>query len=107
MDAELKAKWLEALRSGKYDQGTGQLRDSRHCFCCLGVLCDVAAPEAWDDDMWAYGKDEDRKEEVGNLPFRFRLKTGITDTNERDLIRLNDQDKKSFAEIANWIEGNL
>lgn len=45
MDAELKAKWLDALRSGRYIRGTGQLRETvdgvtRHC--ALGVLAEEA-----------------------------------------------------------------
>jgi hypothetical protein len=43
---EVKVKWLEALRSGKYTQGTGALQsvheDGSRSFCCLGVLCEVA-----------------------------------------------------------------
>lgn len=37
MDATLKAKWVEALRSGEYRQTVGSLKcgDS---YCCLGVL---------------------------------------------------------------------
>ena len=38
------AKWLEALRSGKYKQTTGRLQDSKG-FCCLGVACDVLIPQ--------------------------------------------------------------
>ena len=37
MKAEDKAKWLEALRSGEYEQIDGTLcRDGK--YCCLGVL---------------------------------------------------------------------
>lgn len=34
-------KWVEALRSGKYEQGEYQLRTEDDKFCCLGVLCEV------------------------------------------------------------------
>lgn len=44
MDQEIKDRWLEALRSGEYEQGTGYLSvDGK--FCCLGVLCDLAEKE--------------------------------------------------------------
>lgn len=33
-------KFIAALRSGKYKQGTGQLR-VEDTFCCLGVACDI------------------------------------------------------------------
>lgn len=32
-----KAKWLKALRSGKYQKGTGALRPTDSTYCCLGV----------------------------------------------------------------------
>lgn len=42
MDAKIKAEWLEALRSGKYQQGKGCLRSASDNYCCLGVLAEVA-----------------------------------------------------------------
>lgn len=45
MNAEVKAKWLEALRSGLFPQGRGflatRLDDGKVEYCCLGVLCEV------------------------------------------------------------------
>ena len=39
MDAKLKAKWVKALRSGKYKQAFGRLHYSEpNTFCCMGVL---------------------------------------------------------------------
>lgn len=44
MNQEIKQKWLEALRSGKYEQGKYYLnRDG--VYCCLGVLCDLYLKE--------------------------------------------------------------
>lgn len=54
MNPEIKAKWVSLLRSGKYDQYSGQLgadpiggswdvdKPSR---CCLGVLCELAVED--------------------------------------------------------------
>ena len=45
MNPEVKALWTEALRSGNYKQGRGQLHyrgEAGELFCCLGVLCDLA-----------------------------------------------------------------
>ncbi len=43
--SDIKAQWLEALRSGNYVQGTGNLafKDDKGvmCHCCLGVLCEI------------------------------------------------------------------
>ena len=44
MNAEVKEKWLNALRSGEYKQTRGNLKTD--CgFCCLGVLCDLYSKE--------------------------------------------------------------
>lgn len=43
MDKKLKTRWVKALLSGRYKQGTSYLYDEIHQeFCCLGVLCVVA-----------------------------------------------------------------
>lgn len=51
MNPEIKARWVQALRSGEYAQGTEALRSSATddrpwratevTHCCLGVLCDI------------------------------------------------------------------
>jgi hypothetical protein len=47
MNHEVRDRWVAALRSGEYVQGTGKLarvvvdEDVRE-HCCLGVLCDLA-----------------------------------------------------------------
>lgn len=82
MDAQLKAKWVTALRSGDYQQTKNTLQD-RIGFCCLGVLNEVRGA------IQSYN----------NLP---RL-VG----NWEVLARMNDEQGKSFAEIADYIEGNL
>ena len=40
MNPEIKAKWVQALKSGKYNQADGFLRVDDN-YCCLGVLCDI------------------------------------------------------------------
>lgn len=50
MKPEIKAQWVQALRSGDYKQGQGRLvrrgyayeRDGQVTHCCLGVLCELA-----------------------------------------------------------------
>jgi hypothetical protein len=37
---DIKEKWLEALRSGKYNKGKESLLNDDK-YCCLGVLCEV------------------------------------------------------------------
>jgi hypothetical protein len=43
MNPHIKSKWVAALRSGQYKQGSGRLRDKKNRFCCLGVLCNLHA----------------------------------------------------------------
>lgn len=63
MDRHIKERWIEALRSGQYKQGTGLMRNSQNEFCALGVLCDVyvrdglgswekPTPDATHPDSW-------------------------------------------------------
>jgi hypothetical protein len=68
MNPQVKEKWISALRSGDYQQGTGNLR-SVSGYCCLGVLCDLYAKEhnqKWEfrgieetnlqpQDYWCFG----------------------------------------------------
>jgi hypothetical protein len=40
MNPEVKAGWIAALRSGKYEQGKSYLHRGNE-YCCLGVLCEI------------------------------------------------------------------
>lgn len=42
MNREIKQRWVEALRSGEFEQGTHRLRNRDNTYCCLGVLCELA-----------------------------------------------------------------
>lgn len=61
MKPEVKEAWLNALRSGEYEQGEGALHkieeDGPDTFCCLGVLCELAfkagAVERFETDTYA------------------------------------------------------
>ena len=115
MKPEIKAKWLAALRSGKYRQARSVLR-SRLGMCCLGVLIDVVDPEGWkqtdwNDGIFSYGrKGEDQLPTVAfckrvGLPAPERkYSTRTTITNK--LAEMNDNGK-SFSEIADFIEDVL
>jgi hypothetical protein len=46
MKKDIATKWISALRSGQYKQGTGYL-NSNVGMCCLGVLCDLYDPNKW------------------------------------------------------------
>ena len=98
--AEAKARWIEALRSGQYKQGTQGLRTTDNRFCCLGVLCDVVK-----DDVglkWEVAPHNDRRFQIGGY-------TGVVQTDQQgQLVSMNDSlPQKSFLEIADWIEANV
>jgi hypothetical protein len=57
MNPEVKAKWLEALRSGEYKQTRHTLRSCTDGFCCLGVLSDIYRKEV--GGSWQLGHDGD------------------------------------------------
>lgn len=105
MDQTLKAEFVSALRSGKYEQGQRALR-RENTFCCLGVLCDLMGAE-WEDgdgiDLGAEVNGEHQNYYLGPIV----LKTaGLADWQQEHLYHMND-DGKSFAEIADYIEQNL
>ncbi len=56
MNSKIKEVWVNALRSGKYKQGSGKLR-SVTGYCCLGVLCDLYAQEH--NTQWEFRRDEE------------------------------------------------
>ena len=96
MDAKLKSKWIEALRSGKYKQAKERLYKGRNQYCCLGVLGRCMGKSA--AAMRSYLElneiiDDD------HMPFGFEAE-GI-------LVRMNDTEGKTFPEIADWIEANI
>jgi hypothetical protein len=105
MKADLKAKWIEALRSGHYEQGQGYLRHANQ-FCCLGVLCDLNDPANWrrSGDSYTYVVGHDVCK--GLLPFDLKDKASITREHECEIAGMND-DGMSFIEIADWIEANI
>jgi hypothetical protein len=107
MDPEIKAKWIEALRSGKYKQARMALRrDDR--FCCLGVLCDVAGA-TWEpfagEPCATFPGIETRCAEV--LSDEAQNMLGLPFERHEQLWHMNDDEGRSFDEIADYIEANL
>lgn len=100
MKADLKRKWIKALRSGKYEQGRERLR-SPHGFCCLGVLCDIVDPSKWSERKLQGFSYLGR---IATLPPELFSAQDLTASSQ--LIVMNDSGK-SFAEIADYIEANI
>lgn len=113
MRQKIAKAWVEALRSGKYEQGKNRLcKDGK--YCCLGVLCEVAIEQGLDlkrkdiGGMIHYGTSE----EEGNtamLPVEVlvwaEMRTGYGDYDNGEGALSSDNDRgKSFEEIAAIIE---
>lgn len=100
MDAELKRKWVAALRSGEYEQGQFALENAGR-FCCLGVLCKV---QGWPTVQMGDDSAGSRIDSALYNPIHDAVgDTGVV----RGLAEKNDDDDLSFTEIADYIEANL
>jgi len=117
LPADFKAKWVEALRSGDYEQGDYALR-SVGGFCCLGVACDLSGVE-WikdQDDCYTTEAGNDcfpTADELGDRAISVLLQnTSVRNTFDepvtvmREIANHNDMGAP-FSEIADWIEENL
>jgi hypothetical protein len=109
MDPYIKQLWIEALRSGRYEQGTGVLRNTNNEYCCLGVLCDIYDDQGWgqpNDYMYPYFGYEEF------LPLEVQQWAGVTREGElssaenHTLAYFNDMGS-SFEKLADLIEEYL
>jgi len=89
--------WLKALRSRKYKQGKGQLKEetveNKQKYCCLGVLCAEAGIK-----YSGY---------AALPPSHYAKGIGLTGDVQDKLIYMNDTEGKKFYQIARWIERHL
>ncbi|SRR6266851_10054158 len=103
MNADLKAKWVAALQSGKYLKGRYYLKDSQGRYCCLGVLCEILGKPAQNGS----NIDSQTLESVLYAPVRQVLDEGNVNT----LASLNDNGLRSsldtFEEVIEYIEASL
>lgn len=133
MDPVIKAKWVVALRSDNYVQGTGCLHrlndEGIHEFCCLGVLCEVLSipaisPKIGDDSLYrsskfAYGEYEERnalprealeltglKENYPRVTGKLGGENALAGPDTWGLHKFNDTGL-TFSEIADLIEEQL
>ncbi len=109
MTPEMKAKWVEALRSGEYKQRAGYLcRDNR--YCCLGVLAHINGDLVLSEDMQFPPNTMVLKENTDScavLPLTYNKKYGIPEQHTKALMLMNDATRKSFSGIADWIDENI
>lgn len=101
MNSEIKAKWVEALRSGRYKQGKGQLKNgTNNSFCCLGVFCEIMEyPQKGDGEYVAFYTPKGRE----TVSLRSDL-LGVEYFQKEKVMTMNDSECRNFAEIADYIE---
>lgn len=116
MNKATLTKWVEALESGKFKQGTGSLsrvRPGGHVsYCCLGVACELSKQEVllnprWEkernDRVLTWGLEGCEKSESEQMPLAIQDHYGLNPGEQEDMIEANDAFKLSFKEIAEQI----
>lgn len=99
MKKDIAMKWVEALRSGKYKQTRGTLKNNEG-FCCLGVLCEIngidmtVQSEAYPKIKYDLGLNDD----LGLSKDRYFSLSSLNDHGIENLERL------TFDEIADIIQ---
>lgn len=118
MNQTIKKKWVDALRSGNYEQGSYMLKSGDGRYCCLGVLCDLAVQEGvareerttnTPDPQYYYDGAADL------LPASVIKWAGLDSNNAQveygdgvvPLSVLNDEENLTFNEIADLVEEQL
>jgi hypothetical protein len=108
---KIQQEWVNALRSGKYKQGKGNLRRGNK-FCCLGVLCDLAAksiPSTVAIDFafaGAFRYDGNKCSLPDSVQNWASMSTDYGRIScDINLMKLNDKGA-TFLEIADFIEDN-
>ena len=115
--ADIKQKWVDALRSGEYIKGKTYLY-SHGCHCVMGVLCSVSGVDNEDmewkhvtsqlvsivpkfisaENLWFIHTDYTRKD---------LIRSYVADGGERRLTFLNDYECLTFRDMATLIEEHV
>lgn len=114
MSPELKAKWIEALRSGKYKQGRYYLKRKDGSMCCWGVAAEVMGCQ-WkpsksgsvDGQVAVFSDDPAPYTPIHALPKEMVESLGVSQAMEAKLMQMNDYGGYTFEQIADFIEQNL
>ena len=107
MGSELaRSLWVEALRSGEYQQGRSALCEGGQ-YCCLGVACEVYQKHV--GDLLVEGSDQKRYDgEFAGLPDKVAEWLDIskygTLNDGCNLVAANDIDRLDSTQIADLIE---
>lgn len=107
MNPEVKQKWIDALRSGEYQQDRCSLKTLKG-FCCLGVLTDLYLKEKNKDWVYTTQKGYVFGGFEGSLSNEVINWCDFPNLNKESiLIEMNDYLGRNFQQIADYIEENL
>jgi len=114
MNKENLSKWIAALRSGKYKQGVGALKypetsdvNGPCLHCAVGVACEVMNPNGF------YLKESEKSDDGVIIEVKvFYFKSldalpewlGVLAFSIGIIERLNDENRFTFNEIADYLE---
>lgn len=101
---EIKDKWLEALKSGKYIQGYSELEtirpDEIKCHCCLGVLGEITEGLSNNSSIEEESPYYFLGKTIGEL-----LKQNLYKTNDEIIIKFRPLDyKDDYSNVIPLIE---
>lgn len=110
-------KWVEALRSGEFKQGTKHLRGFEETYCCLGVACEIYRRETgngrwvttYERQVWLFEADNTSIDYFMHPTVQkwigLREQLGAASTMPGgSLTALNDSCGYDFTAIADMIE---
>lgn len=105
MTKKLMKVWVEALRSGKYKQGKGFLRDNRDNYCCLGVFLEATGvPCKLTHAQYPREVYEYTGETRAVVSDSLKRTNGYIPSLKTSLAELNDVKEYDFNALANIIE---
>lgn len=107
LSPDKKQRWIDALRSGDYEQGKKYLKDENGAYCCLGVFADVDPTYKFmnsSDEYFAIKIDSDED----NYKYHSVISPeDLLSEIQNELYYLNDCVGLSFNKIADIIEAAL
>jgi hypothetical protein len=107
---KMQQKYIDALESGQYRQIFDNIRIG-DCFCAIGVGYDIIGPNYWCKYKNPNNNIEHYRTMLSyndiNSAFDLEKQTLYNDVNETIgtiILNMNDKEKKSFQEIADYLK---
>lgn len=116
MNKSVKKHFVATLRSDKFKQSLrGELgfryRNGKEIHCAMGVLCELAVTNGAVKKNVLGGEHTEGLITYDSLagfePETVHRWAGMSDIEASTIRRLNDQQRKSFDEIADYVEENM